>query len=603
MPMRAESLPPNMTSNGAVAVTPVRRCLAVLVADVVESVRLYIEDEAGTVERWRTVVDETRNTILPAFGGRLVKSLGDGLLVVFDDPVAAAEVASRLREAAHAASRGAAANLVLKLRLGLHFAEVIVDDIDIYGSGVNMAARLASLAAPGELVVSDAVRDRLVDGIDGELRDLGECYLKHLPEPVRAWALMPPGGAKESAASASSASELRASIAVLPFVSFPPNADLSAIGDVLADDLTNALVLQPLARVKSRLSTHSLAGRVFSVADAGRHLRARYIVSGRLRAVGEALRIDIELVDAQDECILWHERFHTNTEQLLVDDGRVAHAACVGIVRVLVGQELQRFAAAPLPNLAGYTALIGCIGSMHHMSRTQAATAQLGLEHLMERYPRTADPPAWYAKWHLLKAAQGWSSDPAAEAGRARHLLQRSLDLQGDHALALVMAGQLAAAIDGDAAGGLERVNQALMANPHEPLAWLYRSNLLAHADQAEDAVAAAERALSLSPIDPMRHMFDIFAAFAYLVAGRYDQASHHARAAVRRNALHLPSYPVLVAAEMHSGNLDGALKAGERFRALHPTVSVARYAARHRGTPRVVALCADAMRAAGLPN
>ena len=172
---------------------PARVLRTVLVVDLVESVRLIDQDEEGAVARWRGVVDRVKNDVLPAHGGRLVKSLGDGMLLEFPRVQPAVNAAFAIQQTCNRANVGVAPQRQMLLRMGVQVSELIADEHDVYGRGVNLAARLTTLAGPGEIVVSASVRDQLTPMLDADVEDLGECYVKHLAQPVRAYRLGPPG--------------------------------------------------------------------------------------------------------------------------------------------------------------------------------------------------------------------------------------------------------------------------------------------------------------------------------------------------------------------------------------------------------------------------
>ena len=164
---------------------------AVVVVDVVESVRLMQQHEDHVIDCWRRFVDDVATHLLPMHAGRLVKSLGDGMLLDFHRVTDAAAVAMAVHRRIQSISPPADGDARLRLRCGVHVCDVVVDERDIYGAGVNLTARLATLAEPGETVVSQAARDEMVVGLDGQLEDMGECFVKHLDEPVHAFRLLP----------------------------------------------------------------------------------------------------------------------------------------------------------------------------------------------------------------------------------------------------------------------------------------------------------------------------------------------------------------------------------------------------------------------------
>lgn len=573
---------------------------AIVVVDVVESVRLMQEHEAEFIDRWRRFVNAVRLSVLPGCKGRLVKSLGDGLLMEFESMQGALGAALACHAlAADSSTIGQKSSM--QLRAAIHVDSVLIDELDIYGAAVNLVARLATLAHPGDTILSDAARDEAVDGLDGEIEDLGECYLKHLREPVRAWRLR--SRTRIPFLTEGVDDTLKASIAVLPFEA--PADDLQArrMAEVLADDVSNALSLQVHCRVVSRLSSAAIGVRGLQSGELGRALCARYLVLGQLERVAHGVELSLRVIDSASADEIWRDRRSVAPDRLMAREGeRLGQMLAVDLLRCVMQMELRRWASLPLPNLSGYAALLGCIAAMHRMSLEQTNRARAGLEHLVERHPRDADPLAWFAKWYMLRTAQGWSDDPAGDAKRAESLIARSLENNPEHALALAIDGQIATYLHGDAGRALSHGQAAVDANPNEPLAWLYLSHALANAGRSGESVQAASRALVLSPLDPVRYLFDIFAAYACLVDGQYERACRHARESIRANRQHQPSYPVLIISEMLSGQCDAAREHAQVYLTLHPAMSVSSYGARHRASPRVVDLFKGALREAGLP-
>ncbi len=189
----------------------------VLVIDLVESVRLMSADEAGTVARWHGFVQQAKNHTLPQHHGRLVKSLGDGLMIEFEQARDAVSAAQALHSAITLTNAGSSADHQMHLRAGINSSQIYTDDLDIYGAGVNLAARLATLAGPGETVVSASVRDGLTDGLDTHLEDLGECFFKHIPQPVRAFSASPMLASTKLSAESDYNVQLKPTIAIVPF--------------------------------------------------------------------------------------------------------------------------------------------------------------------------------------------------------------------------------------------------------------------------------------------------------------------------------------------------------------------------------------------------
>jgi class 3 adenylate cyclase len=272
-----------------------RAVRTVLMVDVVESVRLMEDDEEGTVSRWRRLVEGIETQVLPTHGGRLVKSTGDGLLLDFSQVPSAVAAAFSIQSACRGANAGLPPQRQMLLRMGAQVSELIADDHDVYGRGVNLAARLMTLAGPGEIVVSAGVRDQLTPVLDADVEDLGECYLKHVAHPVRAYRLGPPGPHPVIEPGGAAMPELRPTIAVIPFAARGGESEHRLLGEVLADEVISALSRTADLNVISRLSTTAFRGREVTAGEVGAHLDASYVLAGAYSTAGTQISLAAEL--------------------------------------------------------------------------------------------------------------------------------------------------------------------------------------------------------------------------------------------------------------------------------------------------------------------
>ncbi|HUG22982.1 adenylate/guanylate cyclase domain-containing protein [Piscinibacter sp.] len=579
-----------------------RATRALAVVDVVESVRLMQANEADVIDRWRRFVNEVATQVLPPHGGRLVKSLGDGLLLEFQSVPVAVAAAIDIQRRIRPYNVDRTADAALHLRVGVHVADVVVDGLDVYGIGVNLTARLAGLGAPGDVVVSSAVRDGLVPGLDAHLEDLGQCYLKHIEAPQRAFRVVPLEGAHRNAAIPSQA-ELLPAVAVLPFDASGSGLDVH-FGIVLADDLAAAMSRSSLWRVTSRLSTMPLAGRQLSLDQVGRVLGVHYVISGTVRGSAGAMRLSVELAEVQGRCVVWADQLAVDPVQVSMTENPVVARLIAELSRAILQRELCLAHALALPNVPGYALLLRSIALLHRVSKPDVVRAREGLEHLLERHPRVPEVRAWLAKWHVFQLAQVWSPDPPADVAQARAHLARAVDEQPEHPLALTLLGHISAFVDADQQRAEAFFRAALRSNPNEPLAWLFLSHALTCFDRHGEAVEAVERACSLSPVDPMTYFFGEFAASAYSAAGRHAEALNAASQAARLNAEHLPTLARLIVTQALAGKIDEARASARRYLAIRPNASVGRYLAQHSARHHALAAReAEALNQAGIPG
>lgn len=580
-----------------------RRRKAIVVVDIVESVRLIQAHESEVIDRWRRFVNEVRAEVLPAHGGRMVKSLGDGMLLEFDTARSAVSAGLALNQRIQAYNAGHADADALLLRTAVHEAEIVVDELDVYGTGVNLAARLAALAGAGEVILSAAARDALVPGLDVEIEDLGECYLKHFSQPQRAYRAGPLGRGPVVWSTPPAGADERVGIAVVPFAALGEAASNGLLGDALADDLIARLSRLGQLHVVSRLSTTAFRERRLDLQVLSRSLGCQYVVHGSCAVAADKLRLRVQMVDCRDGAALWGDALDTSVDGVLTGDSPVVDQITQQLCHALVGAEVQRAATQPLPTLQSYTILLGAIAMMHRLSVRDFDRSREMLQYLIERHPRATAPRGWLGKWHVMRVAQGWSPNPLADAQEARNVVAQALQLEPDHSLALAIDGLICAYINKDLATAAERYEAAVRVNPSEGLAWLFQSALHSYHGRGELAVDCAMRAQRLSPLDPMKYYYDNFTSTAKLSADDYLGAIDYGKRSLRANRTHGPTLRILAIAQALAGQMDEARATIRVALQVEPGFSVSRFIERYPGAAAPhTAKYAEALRAAGLP-
>jgi adenylate cyclase len=574
-----------------------------LFADVVESVRLMQENESGVVHRWRRFVALAEKEVLPPNRGRLVKSLGDGLLVEFPVVPPAVKAAFALQRAGQTLNVGVLPSQHILLRMGLHSGHLLADDHDVYGAGVNLAARLTGLAGPGEIVVSADVRDQLTAVLDADIEDLGACYLKHLQEPVRAYRVGPPGPRPVIEPGTMVMPQLLPTIAVIPFVERSDKGEHHVVGEVLADEIIAALSRSAELNVISRLSTTVFRGREASVAEVSRYLTANYVLSGAYRTVGSKLRINVELATSDPGTIVWSDTMEGDVEAIVSGRDGIVNDIVTAVSMAIMSRELQRAQTHPLPTLESYTLLMGAIALMHRLSRKDFDRSREMLVALTERAPRQAIPWAWLAKWHVLRVQQGWMNDPGVDAQFALDFCRRALQADPQCSLAMTMAGFVHTNLLKQLDVAEEQYDLALRINPNDGLAWLLKGTLHAFKGEGAIAVEHTERSLKLSPLDPHRYFYDSLAATAALSAGQYQRAIELATVSLRANRTHTSTFRALAISQWQLGLHDEARRTVSELMRLEPGLTVTRYRERHpSGGYETGKIWSSALEGAGVP-
>jgi adenylate cyclase len=580
-----------------------RRLRAVLVVDVVESVRLIGQDEEGSVRRWLSLVDWVLTQVLPSRCGRLVKSLGDGMLLEFGDIRSATSAAFAIQQESIHASAGLPADEQMFLRMGIEVGEVIVDHHDIYGRAVNLAARLAALAGPNEIVISAQARDLLVPTLDAEIEDLGECHVKHVDQPVRAYRIGT-AGPRPVVTGTNLLGELRPSIAIVPLVPRPQTSDQDLLGEVLVDEVIRAFSRSPDIAVLSRLSTTAFRWRQFSLEDIRQHLGANYVLSGTYRVDSDHLTLNLELAEVRSLRVLWADQVVDRIPGILAGEQELIGEIVSRVANAIQSTELQRARANPLPTLESYTLLMSGITLMHRMSATDFLEARHLLQAVIDRAPRHAVPQSWMANWYVMRVQQGWTEDAAEDRRCALDCTRRALDADPDSSLALAINGLVHTHMTRDLDVATDRYALAVRANPNNPLAWLLKGTLHAFKDEGADAVADTQRAISLSPLDPHRYYYDTLAATAYLAAGKYELAIKCARRSLKSNRRHTSTLRAMAIAQWQLGHKRDARDTVAELMKLEPGLTISGYLRRSPSAGyRTGQEWSGALRQAGVPQ
>jgi class 3 adenylate cyclase/TolB-like protein/tetratricopeptide (TPR) repeat protein len=590
-------------NHNRIAVDPERVVRTVLVLDVVESVRLMQLDEAGAVRHWRAFADEVDDHIVPAHGGRLVKSLGDGLMIEFPQAPQAVEAAFALQQLSERLNEGVAEASKMRIRIGIHVGPLIADARDIYGHGVNLTARLTTLAGPGETVVSADVRDLLTPQLDADIEDLGECYLKHLDRPVRAFRVGAVGE-QPVLTSAEPGGELRATIAVIPFTARGVQPEHDVLGQILADDVISALSRSPEINVVSRLSTTAFRRREASLKQMSVYLNADYVVSGSFTVEGKRLSLRVELADTRSQLVAWSKTLKGDVHAVIAGKDELAGRLVADTCAAIMMHELKRSFGKGLPTLESHTILLSSIALMHRISPLASKRAQQMLQALIDRAPRLAAPYAWMGKWHVLRVTQGWTDDPKADGKQALDNARRALDRDATLSLAMTVEGQVNTYIHKRLDIAEECYESALRENPNDSLAWLLKGTLHAFRDEGTEAVRHTRQALKLSPLDPLKYYFDSLAATAALSAGQYERALKLAQASLRLNRTHASTLRALITAQWHLGREEEARATARDLLVIDPEFTVSTFLDRSPAAPfQLGKAVAIALKSAGVPQ
>jgi adenylate cyclase len=339
-------------------VTPIRRLAAILAADVVGYSRLIGSDEAGTLSRLRAIRAEVIDLAIAAYNGRLVKTTGDGLLVEFSSVVDALRSASEIQAGMAARNSMVAQEDRIEFRMGLNVGDVVVEDGDIFGDGVNVAARLEGLAEPGGICVSARVQEDAVGKLDLAFEDMGERQLKNIARPVRVYRVRGSeiGGGPVSSVQPSLPLPDKPSVAVLPFTNISTDPEQEFFGDGIAEDVITALSRYPSLFVIARNSSFTYKGRAVDVKQIGRELGVRYVLEGSLRRSGNRIRVTAQLVEAETGKHVWAERYDRDLADIFAVQDEIAETVTIAIAPAIADAEQHRALRKPPGSLDAWAA-------------------------------------------------------------------------------------------------------------------------------------------------------------------------------------------------------------------------------------------------------
>lgn len=554
--------------------------LAIIFIDVVESVRLQQFDQIGFANAWSEIVSEAMVNPCRKFGATLVKSLGDGLMLTAPKPSDAVGLAIEVLRIATERSAGLPAERRIELHSGIDYGEVLLSAHDIYGHAANVAARLASIAQPGQIVLSDRVRMDLSPEHDPYLVDLGNCHLRNVEGTIRCHALQPnaPRSLRQPIVTESS---LHPVVAVLPPVTISGDPATVGICEAFADAVIADLSRVGELKVISRLSTRRIPLADTDVVTASREmLTADYVLFGRLIQNASSVSLALEFSDGRTGTVLWTDQLSFPVDALFGESHDVTRAVAEHVVQSILKSAVLTSRSSALFTLENYTLLLSGIASMYSLHRPEFERARLLLSSLADRGAGQSTTLTWLAKWHVMNAVQGWSEDVEADRSLAMDLTARALDADPSNALAYTVRGLACTNLARRFDLALDCFESALGMNPNEPLAWLIRGALYSFSDRGKLAVRDTSRALALSPLDPNRFYKLALAAGAHLTAGEDETALELAQASLRANRLHHSTLRILAAAQWRLGLEEESRATIRRLMELAPGFTVSKYQA-----------------------
>jgi adenylate cyclase len=530
------------------------------------------EDEGGTLAALKSHRAELFDPLVAKHDGRIVKLMGDGALVEFTSVVNAVECAMAIQSALAGCDAG------IRLRIGINLGDVIIEGDDIYGDGVNVAARLEQMAEADCVLVSDDVYRHSKGRVDARFADLGEQQFKNIEQPVRVWRWQPEDRPQDGKANAHSPGEPQSlpdkpSIVVLPFDNLNNDPEQEYFADGIVEALTAAL-----ARVKSffviaRNSAFVYKGRQFDLRDVGRELGVRYALEGSVQRAGQKVRITAQLIETLNGAHVWAERFDGTLDDIFELQDRITEQVAGALQPSIQLAEIERTARKRPQEFGAYDFTMQALPLCWQLEKEQTQTALGFLEKALEidpRYPLALSLSAWcYAQ----QSVYNWTEDVVGAKNRALRMAEEAAHQSADDPLVLTVLGTAHTVVRNYSTGRI-LLERAVSIDPNASWAWSRLGWLEAYDDNCEAAITHFDRARRLSPFDPMTFNTYVGMASAYEGAGNYEKAISFYERALQERPQAMWIYRSYVSGLVGAGRMDDAKAAYAKLMQAYPSLT-----------------------------
>jgi adenylate cyclase len=585
-----------------------RRLAAVLAADVAGYSRLMGRDEERTLANLKSSRKTLFDPAIAAHRGRIVKTTGDGMLVEFASAVDAARCAVEVQRSMAAQNADVPQDLRIEFRIGIHVGDIIIDDNDIFGDGVNIAARLEGIAEPGGICISDDAHRQIRGKIDIAFDDIGEQTLKNIVEPMRAWHIRLAG---EAAPVRSSPPPIRVqdlalpdkpSIVVLPFDNMSAEAGQDYLADGIVEAITAALSCIRSFFVIARSSAFTYKGRATNARDIGKELGVAYLLEGSVQKAGNRLRIIVQLIETEGGAHVWSSRFDGAIEDFFDLEDRITEQVAGALQPSIRIAEIERSRRKRPQDLGSYDFTMRAMPHVWALEKDESVKALELLEKALAidpQYPLALSLAGWC---HAQRSVYNWADDIAGSQVMARTLAERAAAMSGDDPIILAVLGAVHTFVHnhGTARVLLER---AVTLDPNAAWAWSRLGWLENYADQPQKAIRNFERALRLSPIDPMNFNNYVGIGSAHEISQEYNEAAALYRRALEERPNASWIYRNLAPVLSGAGRVEEAKQAFADLMRSYPDLTVSKFKQAMVFSAPVLDRMAENLRKLGLPE
>jgi adenylate cyclase len=574
-----------------------RRLAAILAADVVGYSALMERADETTYASFEQFKRELVEPSLSRNDGRLIKTTGDGALAEFASPLAAVRSAMEIQDGLASGHYG------LRLRIGINLGDVIVGrDGELYGDGINIAVRLEGIADPGGILISEKVFSEVEGKLEAGFEDRGEQQLKNISKPVHAYAVRTgASSARPQSLSAGPPLPDKPSIVVLPFQNMSGDPEQEYFADGMVEEIITALSRFKSLFVIARNSSFTFKGKAVDIKEVGRRLGVRYVLEGAVRKAAGKVRITGQLIDAVTGAHIWADRFERDLTDIFALQDEVTVAVVSAIQPKLLQTEIAISTRRRPENLTAYDYYLRTLQPFRLATPEGLAEAIRLAHRALELDPRFGLVAALAGVCYMQNIIWGYANDPQFDRKEAVRLSRLALSVDNDDPQTLAAAAVISAFMVGDSEGEIEMADRAVALNPNSYLAWSGRGHVYRIMGLPEEAVRSFERAIRMSPVDPVLYQTFGGIGSALIELGRFDEAIVAGKKAQRLNPAYQVSYRCLASAFAHLGRDAEAREAAARLLELDPTFTISGWIA--RGGQSNSKLMLEGLRKAGLPE
>ena len=548
-----------------------RRLAAILAADVVEYSRLMGEDETRTLAALRALRSELFEPLTNAHGGSIIKRMGDGWIVEYPSVSEAVRSAVKVQQ-------GLKDHDLIRLRIGIHIGEVTFQDDDIYGDGINVAARLEELAGPGQIMISDTAHHSLDNKSVADFHGGKSHQLKNISRAVAVWRWPgyegPDAASRKSKPAGSGQPDKKPVIAVLPFANMSSDPEQEFFADGITEDIITVLSRFRNFSVIARNSTFTYKGQAVDIKQIAQELGASYVIEGSVRCAGERLRITVQLIDAEIDDHVWAERYDRTLEDIFDVQDEITERVALAIGPEIQAADLTQAQRKDTDDLSIWESFARIAWHYMRMTDEDLAAAENLLQALLQEDPKNAPAFAWLSSIQAIQFIYGWTRPRNESLSMAYENAREAVALDGNNEQCQTALG-IAYMFRKRHEDAQARFRAALQLNPNfvEAISSLGMSSVFTH--DFDIAEASINKALELSPKSPFNQFARVHLGFMHFFKKDYEKAREVAEECLVENPNFPTGYRLIATAEGQLGNLDAAANAYRKFDELVPNATI----------------------------